>query len=64
MSQDCDTAGDRLPAGDGDRPPLSRPSRSGEGLDSVIQHLREHLADKARERARDTDSIVGPPSAR
>ena len=51
MSRDT-TDGERQVTGGGDEP-ASRPRRSGEGMESVLQHLREHLADKARERPRD-----------
>jgi hypothetical protein len=61
MSNDSGPADDKqMTGGDADAA-SSRPRRSGEGMDSVLQHLREHLADKARERSSDDGSHVSPP---
>ncbi|MBA2962736.1 MULTISPECIES: hypothetical protein [Ramlibacter] len=63
MSQESDCGSDRQAIDADERAPLSR-SRSGEGLESVIQHLREHRDDKARERLHEGDSLDGSQPAR
>jgi hypothetical protein len=57
MSGDSGADGEKQVTG-GNASPSSRPRRSGEGMESVLQHLREHLEDKARERPRD-DGVPG-----